>query len=181
MVASDGVGGYHHAGMSTPTPRRPGRDVIQIHRSSRRVALPAARLKSVIAAVLEDERVASAELSIAIVDDLEIHRVNREHLNHDCPTDVISFLYAAERDDARSKGRSARRGDGLTLEGELVVSDETARREAPKHGLSPAAELELYVVHGLLHLCGYDDLTPKERRVMRRRERELMALIGSPG
>jgi probable rRNA maturation factor len=179
MVASDGVGGYHHAGMSTPTPRRPGTDVIQIHRSSRRVALPAARLKSVIRTVLEDERVASCELSVAIVDDREIHRVNREHLDHDCPTDVISFLYSAER--AKSKGRakpSARRGDGLTLEGEIVVSDETAWREAPKHGLSPASELELYVVHGLLHLCGYDDLAPGERRMMRRRERELMALIG---
>ena len=164
--------------MSTPTPRRPGKDVIQIHRSSRRVALPVARLKSVIAAVLEDEQVASCELSVAIVDDAEIHRVNREHLDHDCPTDVISFLYAAERAEPKGGGRAAaRRGSGLAIEGELVVSDETARREAPKHGLSPATELELYIIHGLLHLCGYDDLAPAERRVMRKRERELMALI----
>jgi probable rRNA maturation factor len=84
--------------MSTPAQPRRGRDVIHIHRASRRVALAAARIKSVIAAVLEDERVASAELSIAIVSDEEIHRVNREHLEHDFPTDVISFLYSAERE-----------------------------------------------------------------------------------
>ena len=166
--------------MSTPKPRR--RDVIQIHRSSRRVALPAARVKSVIAAVLKDEQVASCELSVAIVDDQEIHRVNREHLDHDCPTDVISFLYSADRTEPEGRGRTAaRRGAGLAMEGELVVSDETARREAPKHGLSPASELELYIVHGLLHLCGYDDLTPGERKVMRRRERELMRLVARRG
>jgi len=164
--------------MSTPAQRRRGCDVLQIHRSSRRVPLAAARLKMVMQTVLDDERVAAAELSLAIVSDEEIHRVNREHLDHDYPTDVISFLYSSASSAPKSKGAGrARRGDGLSLEGELVVSDETARREAPKHGSSPQSELELYVIHGLLHLCGYDDLTAPERRVMRRREREIVALI----
>jgi probable rRNA maturation factor len=164
--------------MSTPAQPRRGRDVIHIHRSSRRVPLPAARLKAVVLAVLEDERVVSAELSIAIVSDDEIHRVNREHLDHDFPTDVISFLYSAERESTPKGQGPARRGAGLTLEGEIVVSDETARREAPKHGWPADSELELYLVHGLLHLCGYDDLTPAEKRIMRRRERELISLLG---
>jgi probable rRNA maturation factor len=168
--------------MSTPAPRRPDRVVIQIHRSSRRVSLSQARLKEVIRVVLEDEQVESAELSVAIVSDDEIHRVNREHLDHDFPTDVISFLYSSGRESPKGRGRSpSRRGAGLVIEGELVVSDETARREAPKHDWPAAAELELYVVHGLLHLCGYDDRTPGERRVMRRRERELIAEITQAG
>ncbi|QDT55572.1 Endoribonuclease YbeY [Caulifigura coniformis] len=169
--------------MSTPNARRRPPFEIAIHRSSRCVPLAAARLKSVIRAVLEDEQVASAEISLAIVGDEEIHRVNREHLDHDFPTDVISFLYSGNHDpnSVAGKGTSKRRGAGQALEGELVVSDETARREAPKHGWTAQSELELYVVHGLLHLCGYDDLTPGERRVMRRREREVIARIGQPG
>ena len=61
------------------------------------------------------------------------------------------------------------------LEGELIVSTETALREAAAHGWTPADELLLYVVHGLLHLCGYDDLTDEARPVMRAREREVLA------
>jgi probable rRNA maturation factor len=115
---------------------------------------------------------------VAIVSDVKIHAINREHLDHDFPTDVISFLYSGRRALEESRGPGpARRGAGLEIEGELVVSDETALREAPSHGWPPASELELYLVHGLLHLCGYDDLSQPERRVMRRRERELMALI----
>lgn len=150
---------------------------VQIHRTSRKVLVSAARLKLVVRKVLEDEQVASAEIGLAIVGDEEIHRVNREHLDHDVPTDVISFLYSAASPTTHSSGKQARRGTGLAIEGELVISDETAAREAPRHKWPAASELELYVVHGLLHLCGYDDLTPAQRRVMRRREREVIALI----
>ncbi len=155
----------------------PSRYAIQIHRSTRRAPTSAARLRQVVAAVLHDERVAAAEISVAVVDDAEIHRVNREHLDHDCPTDVISFLYSAATDATVPRSRPLRRGAGLALEGELVVSGETATRAAPAHCGTPASELELYIIHGVLHLCGYDDLTPTERRVMRRRERELIALL----
>jgi len=169
--------------MSTPNARRRPPFEIAIHRSSRCVPLAAARLKAVTRAVLEDEQVASAEISLAIVSDEEIHRVNREHLDHDFPTDVISFLYASDQSPTSKQGEagSKRRGAGQAIEGELVVSDETARREAPRHDWSAQSELELYVVHGLLHLCGYDDLTPAERRVMRRREREVIARIAQMG
>jgi probable rRNA maturation factor len=164
--------------MSTRSSRNRIPLALEVHRSSRRVLLPVARIRRVIETLLLDENVTSADLSVAIVSDQEIHQVNRDHLNHDFPTDVISFLYAAERSGAQSsKGTRSRRGAGLRIEGELVVSDETAAREAAARKVTPQSELELYLVHGLLHLCGYDDLTPGERRVMRRREREITALI----
>ena len=62
-----------------------------------------------------------------------------------------------------------------TVEGELIVSTETALREAAAHGWSPHDEVLLYVVHGVLHLCGYDDLTDEARPAMRVREREVLA------
>jgi len=183
QLAFTASGGYHHAAMATRIGNR--RFDIQIHRACRAVPLPVARLRKVVTAVLVDEDVAAAELVIAIVDDAEIHRVNREHLAHDYPTDVISFLYSADQDLAEQgaadqPGRPStarRRGANLCIEGELVVSAETAAREAPRHKQSPASELELYVIHGLLHLAGYDDLTPAEKRIMRRREREITALV----
>ncbi len=152
---------------------------IEIHRGSRIVAVPARRIREVLSAVLSDETVSRAELSVAIVNDAAIHRVNAEHLGHDYPTDVISFLYSAAPNQAQSPKQksSRRRGADLVLEGELIVSDETALREAGRQGWSPEAELLLYLVHGLLHLCGYDDLTTSERRIMKRRERELAALL----
>jgi len=164
--------------MSTSDASRRSRYEIAVHRSSRRVPVAVARLREVMHIVLKDEQVRAAELSVAIVSDAEIHAINREHLDHDFSTDVISFLYSGDRTPNENRGPGpARRGAGLEIEGELVLSDETALREAPRHGWPPASELELYLVHGLLHLCGYDDLSPAERRVMRRRERELMSRI----
>ena len=147
-----------------------------------------ALLKEAIHRVLAEEGIASAVISLAIVSDAEIHRVNREFLGHDYPTDVISFLLNLTAPDATDADDADPRNDDLVptspddslaanfLEGELIVSRETAQREAVSHGWSLRAELLLYVVHGLLHLCGYDDLTDETRPLMRAREREILAI-----
>jgi probable rRNA maturation factor len=126
----------------------------------------ARRLRLGVRRVLERERVAEAEISIAVVNDAEIHKLNRRHLQHDYPTDVLSFLL--EREGPRGPRRARR------IEGEVVVSADTARRRAAEFDWHPAWELLLYVVHGTLHLCGYDDRTPPRRRQMRRRERAIL-------
>ena len=128
---------------------------------------------------LKQEQVSAAELVVAIVDDPTIHEVNREHLQHDYPTDVISFVYSADESERNlSDLKNGPRGQSLVLDGELVISAETALRLAPEHGWEPAHELALYLVHGLLHLCGYDDLTDDEQRRMRQREREMLRIWG---
>ena len=83
--------------------------------------------------------------------------LNREHLRHRGPTDILTFDY----------------GDGT---GELVISLDTAAREAAARGLPLRREVALYVAHGLLHLTGLDDRTPAQRRAMRRAERALLAV-----
>ncbi len=98
------------------------------------------------------------------MDNAEIHRVNRQFLEHDFATDVISF--------------SLGEPDG-PLEGDLMVSAEMAVEQAARYGWSPLEELLLYVIHGTLHLVGYDDLTEEDRAVMRRQESHYLQGLGS--
>lgn len=132
-------------------------------------------VEEIVRGTLQAEHVLDAEIAIALFDDAAIHVVNREHLQHDYPTDVISFLYDGESTGAAP---SALRGAGKILDGELIVSTETAARMAAEVGWSAEAELSLYLVHGLLHLCGYDDLDETERALMRQRERDVLKLWG---
>lgn len=104
-------------------------------------------------------------IDIAIVDDRTSHRINVDFLGHDFPTDVISFAL----DD-----------DGSTLEGELVVNIQYATRSAQEYGWPPAHELLLYVIHGSLHLVGYDDHTETDRDKMRLAERRVLESLRIP-
>lgn len=98
-----------------------------------------------------------------ITDDETIHEINRRHLDHDYPTDVISFTY----------DRS-----GSMVEGELVVSLCTARRSAAELGWDWRHELLLYVVHGTLHICGLEDSSAVERVEMRSQEQAVLQRLG---
>lgn len=103
------------------------------------------------------------EIGIRLTDDATIHQINRKHLGHDYPTDVISFGYHA---------------DAPRIDGELIVSVDTARRRASELGWNADHELLLYVVHGVLHLTGMDDHAPNDRREMRAAEVEIMMQLG---
>lgn len=137
-------------------------------------------LRTRIQETLIAQQIDNASLSVALVDDEAIHVINREHLGHDYPTDVISFSYSENLlSTAMPSGNSLQsESESSMLDGELVISVETAQRESKQHGWAPMDELTLYVVHGLLHLCGYDDLSPAERQHMRRREREILKQWG---
>ena len=119
-------------------------------------------LVRLVQTVLNAENLTNASISIALVDNATIQALNRKHLGHDWPTDVISFPLSAH--------------DEPVLAGELVVSAEMAVAAAAELGLESGDELGLYVVHGLLHLCGYDDRDESNVRVMRQRQEELLAL-----
>ncbi|MCA9057429.1 MAG: rRNA maturation RNase YbeY [Planctomycetaceae bacterium] len=136
---------------------------------------------------LQIEEVASAVISVTVVDNAAIHRLNREYLAHDYPTDVISFQleHSLARDDGDDEtpaeanpGAPAGRAAGAIVEGDIIVSAEYALESAERIGWSADNELLLYVIHGLLHICGYDDLTPGEKQIMRTRER---AILGEQG
>jgi probable rRNA maturation factor len=118
-------------------------------------------LKRYVRQILDDASIASSDISIAVVDDREIARVHGEFLDDPTPTDVISFILDCS--------------DGH-LEGEIVASAETAQARAAEYEQSPERELLLYVIHGALHLVGYDDTTAAERKKMRAQEKHYLAI-----
>jgi len=113
--------------------------------------------------VVNDAGFSRGEISIAVVDDSRMHELNRQYLQHDYPTDVLSFVLE-QGDDS--------------LEGEIIVSADYAFREAARFGWETQDELLLYVIHGSLHLVGYDDQYPEAKREMRQQERHFLALFG---
>lgn len=145
---------------------------VSVHDDQTAVDVRSEWLAQIAEQVLRTESVASAQLSIALVDDATIHHVNRQFLQHDYATDVISFLL--DSGDIRD-GSAA---DGRWIEGEIVISGETAARSAKEIGCPAGQELALYLVHGLLHLCGYDDQTPADQARMRDREKSHLKKCG---
>ena len=121
------------------------------------------QIVAAVSSVLKAQQISAAEVSVAIVDDPQIHVLNREHLNHDYPTDVLSFLYEAT---------------DTSIDGELIVSTDTARRVGAEHGMQEHDELVLYIVHGALHLVGFDDDTDAAQIEMREHERRHMLGLG---
>lgn len=121
------------------------------------------RLRRAVKAILSDAGVTTGEVSIAVVDDARMQELNRRYLDHDYPTDVLSFVLAHEGDH---------------LDGQIVVSFDYASREAARYGWNADDELLLYTIHGALHLVGHDDLNPEAKREMRQAEQKYLATFG---
>jgi len=103
-------------------------------------------------------------MSVAVVSDATMRRVNREFHECDEPTDVLAFALGA--------------GAGDGFHAEVIVSLDTARREAAGRGVEPAAELLFYVVHGALHLMGWDDHAAADARRMHARALSILERLG---
>ena len=105
-------------------------------------------------------------LSVVIVGDEEIGNLNRRFLDKSEPTDVLAFPLDGPD------------GSDRPTVGEVIISAERAASVAKTRGVPVEEELALYVAHGVLHLCGHDDMDPDSRRRMRRRERDILAEFG---
>ena len=116
--------------------------VVDVDAVGVRVPIARRRVEEIARAVLRAEKVRRARLSIAFVDDARIARLNRRHLGHRGPTDVISFALA----DNATEG----------LVGDIYIAPDVARRNAAEQGIPPRDELTRLVVHGVLHVVGYD-------------------------
>jgi probable rRNA maturation factor len=128
------------------------------------VALEHERLKECARTVLTGEGIKEAKVTLAFVDDATIAGLNKRFLDHDGPTDVITFPYSR----------------GKKLEGEVVIGVEVAQREVAERGHDVNTELCLYVIHGALHLCGYDDRTDRDVADMRKKERAYLKQLNLP-
>ena len=111
-----------------------------------------------MAATLGSVGVPDLEVSLLLTDEREIAQIHHRHLGRRSGTDVLSF--------------------DLDGRAEVVVSVERARRQARRMGHTIRAETALYIVHGILHLCGYDDKAPESRRRMRAAEQRILTSLG---
>jgi probable rRNA maturation factor len=129
---------------------------VEITDLQRRVRVSRPFLRNAVRQVLLAEDVEDADVSLVLATDARMASVNERYLHHRGPTDVITFPYSEPGE--------------TPLVCEILVSVETAARVAGERGHALPSEVALYVVHGLLHACGFDDHAPADRRRMRRRE-----------
>ncbi|HET9028966.1 MAG TPA: rRNA maturation RNase YbeY [Candidatus Aquilonibacter sp.] len=134
----------------------------------KRSGVDARALKTTAKALLEAVDEPDAAISLTLVDDETIRAINREHRGKDKPTDVLSFPLEPE---PFSQER---------LLGDIVISIDTARRQAADYDAPLQREIYRLLIHGLLHILGHDHEVPSEARAMRREERRLADAIAMP-
>jgi probable rRNA maturation factor len=122
------------------------------------------KLKNAVAYILKSFDIYNAELSVVFATDSEIRPLNKIYRHKDRPTDVLSF--------AMREGKRIAKDSGIL--GDIVISVDRARAQAKVFGTSFREEMELYIIHGVLHLLGYDDEKPAARKRMRKKEEELL-------
>ena len=126
---------------------------------------------------------ATIEISIRLTDDAEVQALNRDYRGKDQPTNVLSFpmvqpdlLESLANTDA--KACIASDAGSEVLLGDIVLAYETCAREAGERGVSLDAHVTHLIVHGLLHLLGYDHMSDREAEAMEAIERDIMAALG---
>ena len=144
--------------------------VVDVAMRGRRVPALGRRLQRGARRLLQAVGLPTAELSILLVSDDEMQRLNAHYRGKDRPTDVLSF--------AQAEGEGARPAGVL---GDVVISVDTATRQARERGETLGRESERLLIHGILHLLGYDhERSVPEARRMQRRERALARVLGHP-
>ncbi len=157
---------------------------IQVHNKHADDGVDPSMLQEGIRETLRRFNTASADVSVAVVTDTEIAELHEKYMQIQGATDVLTFDWAEQRHAgvgaAGSTGfaGTTRCAGGRRVEGEIVVSADTAKRRAEERAHPVAAELALYVVHGTLHLLGMDDATKQEAMKMHEMEDEILAAIG---
>ena len=140
-----------------PSPHRPDMEIL-LSNNQNQHPVDSKALQSQIGQLLEKLGETHCELSLLLTDDAEIRRLNKTYRNLDHATDVLSF----------PQDENAVNESGDTLLGDVVISVETAARQAEEHHLSFNEELILLAIHGILHLLGYDhERSPQDARIMK--------------
>ncbi len=139
------------------------------HREDDVRALPIEQLS--LFTLRHEGRTDETEVSITFVDDEQIAKLNEEYRGKTGPTDVLSFECDGADDDA-----PAIFGDIPVFElGDIVIAVDVAERQTHEYGTTFEEEVSLLLVHGLLHLCGYDHIEDDEAEIMEAREREILS------
>jgi len=137
-------------------------------RGKRRPRLSTERIRTLSVRMLDALGIADAELSILLADDATIRVLNREHRGKDLPTDVLAF--PVDEKPVRNAPR---------ILGDVVISLETALRQARSRKRALVPEVRFLLAHGLLHLIGYDHATRIQKRRMDAATRRLVRAAGA--
>ena len=139
---------------------------VEVHGDGVRAPLARARVERLVRRVLRAERVPQARVSVAFVSARAIAALNRRHLGHRGPTDVISFPLAPA-------------ADGEPLGGDIYIAPDVARANARRHGVPVREETARLVIHGTLHVLGYEhpEGAARERAPMWRRQERLLRTL----
>lgn len=145
---------------------------IQINYDYRKESLEALPLHELAKFVLEgEEKPSSVDVSISFVTDEAIAELNEKYRQKSGPTDVLSF----ECDGVEDELMAATVVEGQAYElGDVIIAPDVAERQTHEFGTSFAEEISLLLVHGLLHLCGYDHIEDDEAEIMEKREAEIL-------
>ena len=122
----------------------------------------------------ENYDAANCEVSITLTDDARIHELNRQYRGVDRPTDVLSFAFSESEEPKIDYGDE----EHVDQLGDIVVSVERAWEQANEYGHSFKREMIFLIVHGMLHLLGYDHIDEDERREMETEQKFLMSELG---
>lgn len=150
--------------------------MIHFRNAVRNSGVDSRRLKAVAKELLRAVDEGDSTLSLSLVGDREIQVLNREHRGKDKPTDVLSFpLY-----DDVGHGEPAEAHAPERLLGDVVISVDTARRQAAEYDAPLQNEVYRLLIHGILHVLGHDHEQAEERAAMEAEERRLAAVIDMP-
>lgn len=143
---------------------------IDVQDLQKRMLLRPNQIIQIIKKVLRHEGVSRARLSLVLVTPQRMKALNQKYLNHCYATDVLAFDLRA----LKGKQRPCRSKE---LDGEVIVSTTAAVQQARKFGMTPRQELALYIVHGILHLLGFDDHRPNDIERFRAKEKEILTSL----
>jgi probable rRNA maturation factor len=141
---------------------------VQIRNDCRTMKVPVPFLRAKACQILKRLGWKKAALSILLVDDRKMRRLNRRHLNHNWTTDVLAF----------GQGEGPHPPKTAPFLGDLVISLPMAKRQARVYGSTFSYELCFYLCHGILHLMGYRDKTRKEAQKMERMQKKILKQVG---
>jgi probable rRNA maturation factor len=129
---------------------------IIIKNLQKKISISPTKIRKAILNALAREGVKkNGEITVCFVTDAQIKKLNLKYLRHSGPTDVISFELSV---------------DPKQFMADIIVSTDTAIRNARTYSTTPEQEALLYSIHGILHIIGYDDSSPKQRMIMRKKE-----------
>ena len=145
---------------------------IQIGNDQKLIQIDRRKIRSVITKLCKHLDCTGKEISLTFVSDARIQELNREYRDKNKPTDVLSF--------SLQEGEFSEINPDIL--GDIVISVETAKKNAQKNGLSLEQEINFLIIHGLLHLLGYnhENTTKEEAGKMRRKQKELLNVLEPP-